>query len=479
MSKPHFHIAYKWLIFSVTAIGVFMSTLDGGIVNIALPVMAKDLGVTLERIQWVVTVYLLTTTCFLPVFGKLSDMYSRKYLYLTGFLLFGVGSLLAAFAHSLAWMIFSRAVQGLGASAMISNCQAIIAKAFHGKDRGRALGGIGAMVAIGFLAGPTLGGLLIEQWGWQSVFWINVPISLFGIWRGIQIIPLFMSHQKVKMDFTGAVCFILFSFCFLYALDEGSTQSWTSALIMGAFALSALFFVGFYMREQKSPAPFIGLSIFKIQAISYGCIVSVLGFIALNCNSILFPFYMADILHLTPVQMSLLMLPFPAALAVCSPLSGWLSERYSARLITTVGFGFLIIGASMFVCIGTHPSFAYIVAAQMIMGCGSGTFQAPNNNTIISAAPADRLGMVVSLSALARNMGAVMGIALSVLIFSTMKRYLLAHAAPQQEAFMSAYQASMTFCICCCVLAGYFSAAREKRKKRKKQPRGFYETTTA
>ena len=101
------------------------------------------------------------------------------------------------------------------------------------------------------------------------------------------------------------------------------------------------------------------------------------------------------------------------------------------------------------------------------MGCGSGTFQAPNNNTIISAAPADRLGMVVSLSALARNMGAVMGIALSVLIFSTMKRYLLAHAAPQQEAFMSAYQASMTFCICCCVLAGYFSAAREKRKKRK------------
>ena len=124
MSKPHFHIAYKWLIFSVTAIGVFMSTLDGGIVNIALPVMAKDLGVTLERIQWVVTVYLLTTTCFLPVFGKLSDMYSRKYLYLTGFLLFGIGSLLAAFAHSLAWMIFSRAVQGLGASAMISTCQA-------------------------------------------------------------------------------------------------------------------------------------------------------------------------------------------------------------------------------------------------------------------------------------------------------------------------------------------------------------------
>ena len=473
------HIAYKWLIFSVTAIGVFMSTLDGGIVNIALPVMARDLNAGLERIQWVVSVYLLTTTCFLPVFGKLSDMYSRKYLYLTGFLLFGLGSLLAAFSESLSWMIFSRVVQGLGASAMISNCQAIIAKAFRGKDRGRALGGIGAMVAIGFLAGPAVGGILIQHWGWQSVFWINVPISALGIWRGIQIIPLFKAHERVKMDFMGAICFVLFCFCFLYGLDEGESQHWTSFLIMGSFGMSALFFVIFYMRERTSKNPFIGLSLFKIQAISYGCIVSLLGFIALNCNNILFPFYMADILHLTPLQMSLLMMPFPVALAISSPFSGWLSERYSARLITTIGFGFLIIGASMFVGIGTHPSFAYIITAQLIMGCGSGTFQAPNNNTIIGGAPKDRLGMVVSLSALARNMGAVMGIALSVLIFSSVRRHYTAAGADSVTSFMYAYQAAMVFCIVMSLAAAYFSAAREKRKKRQKQPKGFYETTTA
>lgn len=472
-------IAYKWLIFSVTAIGVFMSTLDGGIVNIALPVMARDLNAGLERIQWVVSVYLLTTTCFLPVFGKLSDMYSRKYLYLTGFLLFGLGSLLAAFSQSLSWMIFSRVVQGLGASAMISNCQAIIAKAFRGKDRGRALGGIGAMVAAGFLAGPAVGGFLIQQWGWQSVFWINVPISALGIWRGIQIIPLFNSRSKVKIDFMGAICFILFSFCFLYALDEGESRHWTSFLIMGSFALSVLFFVIFYMRERTSKTPFIGLSLFKIQAISYGCIVSLLGFIALNCNSILFPFYMADILHLDPVHMSLLMMPFPIALALSSPFSGWLSERYSARLITTVGFVFIIAGAAMFAGIGTHPSAAYIVAAQLIMGCGSGTFQAPNNNTIIGGAPKDRLGMVVSLSALARNTGAVMGIALSVLIFASAKRHYLGEGLTERDAFMHAYRAAMIFCIIMSLAAGYFSAAREKRKKRKKQPTGFYETTTA
>ena len=241
----------------------------------------------------------------------------------------------------------------------------------------------------------------------------------------------------------------------------------------------ALFFVIFYMRERTSKNPFIGLSLFKIQAISYGCIVSLLGFIALNCNNILFPFYMADILHLTPLQMSLLMMPFPVALAISSPFSGWLSERYSARLITTIGFGFLIIGASMFVGLGTHPSFAYIITAQLIMGCGSGTFQAPNNNTIIGGAPQDRLGMVVSLSALARNMGAVMGIALSVLIFSSVRRHYTAAGLDGVTSFMYAYQAAMVFCIVMSLAAAYFSAAREKRKKRQKQPKGFYETTTA
>lgn len=473
------HIAYKWLIFSVTAIGVFMSTLDGGIINVALPVMAKDLNASLERIQWVVSIYLLTTTCFLPVFGKLSDMYSRKYLYLTGFLLFGIGSFAATFSQNLSWMIFSRALQGLGSSAMISNCQAIIAKAFKGKDRGRALGGIGAMVAAGFLAGPAVGGFLIQHWGWQSVFWINVPISMLGIWRGIQIIPHFKPVTQVKLDWKGAVCFILFCFSFLYALDEGENQHWTSFLILGSFTAAFIFFAGFYWRERTSKTPFIGLSLFKIQAISYGCIVSLLGFIALSCNSILFPFYMANILHLSPVHMSLLLMPFPVALAISSPFSGWLSEKYSARLITTVGFGFIIIGAAMFVGIGKNPSYTYIVIAQMIMGCGSGTFQAPNNNTIVSAAPANRLGMVVSLSALARNMGAVMGIALSVLIFSAARRHYVNLGADYATAFMNAYQYSMIFCIVVSLAAAYFSAAREKRKKRQAQPRGFYETTTA
>ena len=236
MKQRRLNLSRKWLIFTVTSTGTFMATLDGGVVNIALPSMAGEFNAGIESIQSVVSVYLLAVTCFLPVFGKLSDMFSRKKMYLSGFLLFGIGSLLCSLAGSLPMMIVSRAVQGLGASAMMANTQAIIAKAFVGKDRGRALGGVGAVVALGSLTGPAVGGFLIQHWGWQSVFWVNIPVSLIGIWRGIQIIPRFKPKTKIRMDISGAAFFILSSLSFLYAMNEGSNKAWASPVILGAFA---------------------------------------------------------------------------------------------------------------------------------------------------------------------------------------------------------------------------------------------------
>ena len=357
MKKNKFKFPRKWRIFSVTATGTFMSTLDAGIVNIALPVMSDQFGANLENIQWVVTIYLLTLTCFLPVFGKLSDMYSRKKLYLGGFLTFGIGSVLCSLATNLPMMILARALQGLGGSAMVANSQAIIAKAFPGKDRGRALGSVGAVVALGSLSGPAVGGFLIQHFGWPSVFWINIPVCLIGVWRGLRIIPRFEAKKKLKMDIPSALFFIVSCFTFLYALDTGTNKSWLSPQILITFAVAVLFGVLFYRREKTAKTPFIGLSIFKNRTISFGLVVAIFGFCALFCNSILLPFYLTDIMHLDPVKIGLLILPFPIALAVSSPISGLLSERYSARIITTAGLGLILTGALMFAFIGHSPSF--------------------------------------------------------------------------------------------------------------------------
>lgn len=449
------------MIFSVTANGTFMSTLSAGIVNIALPTMSGEFGVNLENIQLVVSLYLLVLTCFLPVFGKLSDLYSRKWMYLGGFITFGIGALLGALSGSLGMMLFARAVQGLGSSAMMATSQALIAQIFHGKSRGKAFGAIGAVVAGGTLAGPAVGGILIQTWGWPSVFWVCIPVCIVGVWRGIYLIPRFKAADHTRMDYSGAAFYSIMSFSFLYALNTASAQGWGSPKILSAFALSLLFFILFLRRERKFSHPFIGLSIFQIPAISYGCAVAVLGFTSLFTNSVLLPFYLTDIMGMDPIKIGMLILPFPITLAAASAVSGALCARWPARIITTAGFVFLLISTLMFAFIGSAPSISYIILAQLIMGAGSGTFQVPNNNTVISAAPKGKLGVVASVNALSRNVGMIMGIALSVAVFAIVQERLASHGESPQTAFIRGYQAAMLFGAFCAAAGGILSAKRD------------------
>ncbi len=454
------HLPRKWMIFTVTANGTFMSTLSAGIVNIALPTMSQEFGVSLENIQLVVSFYLLVLTCLLPVFGKLSDMYSRKWMYLGGFITFGVGALLGALSGSLPMMLLARGVQGVGSSAMIATSQALIAQIFHGPSRGKAFGAIGAVVAGGSLAGPAIGGALIQAWGWKSVFWICIPIAMLGVWRGIYLIPRFNAHKRVKMDWPGAVLYTATSFIFLYALNTAADKGWGSDFILLSFAISLALFLAFWRREHTAKYPFLGLSIFQNKTISYGCLVAVLGYTALFTNSVLLPFYLTDIMQMDPIKIGLLIMPFPVTLAVASAVSGTLNAKWPARVLTTAGFVLLVISTLLFAFIGPAPSISYIVLAQLIMGAGSGTFQVPNNNTVVSAAPKGKLGVVASINALCRNVGMILGIALSVAIFALVQSWLTARGVSTQEAFIGAYQAALLFGTLSAVAGGVLSALR-------------------
>lgn len=460
MTKKHSKLSHRWTIFSVTANGTFMSTLSAGIVTIALPSMAQQFGATIDDIQLVVSFYLLILTCFLPVFGKLSDIYNRKWMYLGGFIIFGVGALLGALATSLPMMLFARGVQGIGSSAMMATSQAIITQVFHGKSRGKAFGAIGAVVACGGLAGPAIGGALIQWWGWKSIFWLTIPICIIGVWRGIYIIPRFWAHKRGHLDRHASTYYIVASFSFLYALSTGSARGWTNPKILTCFLMTIIFAWLFFQREKNSSHPLIGLEIFKIPAISYGLVVAILGFTALFVNSVLLPFYLTEIMQMDPIKIGFLMLPFPIMLALTSPVSGALCARFSARIITTVGFGLLFVSTLMFAFIGNIPSIGYIVLAQLVMGAGSGFFQVPNNTAVLSAAPKEHLGVVASVNALARNMGMILGTALSVSIYALVLRTVQQHGATHISAFIYGYMAALLFGAFCAIVGGILSAKR-------------------
>lgn len=461
MPKTPFKLSRKWTIFSVTANGTFMSTLSAGIVTVALPTMAQEFDVAIDNIQLVVSFYLLVLTCLLPVFGKLSDIYSRKWMYLGGFITFGVGALLAALSNSFGMILFARAVQGIGSSAMMATSQAIITQVFHGKSRGKAFGAIGAVVACGGLAGPAIGGVLIQWWGWKSIFWLTIPICVVGVWRGIYIIPRFLSHQAGHLDRHGSVYYVITSFTFLYALSNGAAAGWSHPKILMCFLLALIFGWLLLKRERTSPHPFIGLSIFKISAISYGLAVAVLGFTSLFTNSVLLPFYLTEIMHMDPIKIGLLMLPFPVTLALTSTVSGALCARWPARIITTVGFGFLILSTLMFAFIGHSPSISYIILAQLIMGTGSGTFQVPNNTTVLSAAPKEHLGVVASVNALARNVGMILGTVLSVAVYTCVQQIATRQNLAAEDAFIYGYMAALLFGALCAIAGGILSAKRD------------------
>ena len=437
-----------------------MSTLSAGIMNIALPTMSQQFQVSLENIQLVVSLYLLILTCLLPVFGKLSDLYSRKWLYLGGFITFGVGALLGALANSLTAILLARVVQGIGSSAMMATSQALVAQVFHGVSRGKAFGAIGAVVACGSLAGPAIGGALIQAWGWRSIFWLTIPICILGVWRGIYLIPRFKGNKRLHMDYVGAAYYTLTSFAFLYALNTAADKGWSNPFILTLFALSLVFFLLFFRRERTSKYPFIGFSIFNIPTISYGYIVAILGFTALFTNSVLLPFYLADMMRLDPIKIGLLILPFPITLAISSTVAGVLSAHFPARIITTAGFVFLLISTLLFAFIPVQASYSYIILAQLIMGIGSGTFQVPNNNTVISAAPKGKLGVVASVNALCRNVGMILGIALSVAIFALVQHFYAAHGFSTAQAFMAGYKWALLFGAVCSVAGGIVSAKR-------------------
>lgn len=449
----------KWTMFVITAVGNVIAMLDSTTVNLALYPMSVDLHVTMGQIQWVMIAYMLILTVFLPFFGKLGDIFPKNKLYMTGFSMFALGALLNTTAHNFGLLIAYRCLEALGASIMLSNAQAIITTIFKNERRGKALGLNGCLVAIGGMSGPALGGILLNYFGWHSVFIPCIPIAIAGAFYAYKFLP---HHAKTdrknfKFDYKGFIYFTISLFALLLAISEGHSWGWNSLKIIVLGIITLIFGVLFYVRDHHINYPLIDFSLFKIRPFTFGNLGVMTSYMAMYTNSILLPFFLQEILKYNPLVTGLLILPYSLTLSMIAPVAGRLSGKYGSRYLTIAGPTVYCIALLMFTLYDKNVAMWQIVLASGIMGIGNGLFQSPSNNAIMTCVQHGHVGLASGILALSRNMGNILGVAVTITLFETFRKIFLDAGNVYDTAFLTAYRTTMCFGIffglCCLTFA--------------------------
>lgn len=435
----------KWTMFVITAVGNFLAMLDSTTVNLALYPMSVDLHVSMGQIQWVMIAYMLILTVFLPFFGKLGDIFPKNKLYSIGFAVFALGAFLSMISPNYISLILFRCLEALGASVMLSNAQAIIARIFKKERRGKALGLNGCIVAIGGMSGPAVGGFLINAFGWHSVFFPCIPFAIAGSILSWKFLPNYIKKKHFKFDYKGFLYFTVSLLALLLAISEGYEWGWTSLKIITLGVITLIFGALFYIRDHKINYPLIDFSMFKIRPFTFGNLAVMTSYMAMFTNSILLPFYLQEMLQLNALVAGLLILPYSVTLSVIAPISGRLSGKYGSRYLTLAGPIVYIIALVIFTTFNKTTPMWEIVIASGIMGIGNGLFQSPSNNAIMTSVKKEELGIASGILALSRNMGNILGVAVTITLFETFRDMFLHHGMIYETAFLKSFHTTMFF----------------------------------
>nr|MBF0223209.1 MFS transporter [Desulfobulbaceae bacterium] len=414
----------KWRIFSIVAAGVFMSTLDSSMVNIALPTIMEEFNSSLRATEWIVLVYLLTITSTLLIWGTLSDRLGRNRIYPLGLIVFAFGSLACAFAPKLSFLIVSRLCQALGAGMMMSTGPAIIKDTFPENQLGRGRGMISVFVSLGLMTGPALGGFLLEYFSWRALFFITVPIGFLFALAGLILIPERDPDQYQKNSpplssrWKGPATWILLLISFSLAISYASAPSW-SPLVLSALGLTvALALTLFIFHEKKAANPLLPYDLVKNRFFLSALICASLSFLILFFVLILTPFYLSHVLNMPKARIGSIMMTIPLAVLLIGPTAGWLSEKFTAQKLSTLGLLFSSLGVALLAGLSEHSSPSGIIARLAVLGGGQALFLAPNSASILKNVTRQHTGKSASLLATARNLGMLLGIAMASLVFS-------------------------------------------------------------
>lgn len=409
----------KWTIFFVVIAATFMSTLDGSIVNVALPKMADSLGVATSNIQLVVTSYIVVISAVILIFGRLGDMFGKTKIFKVGVSLFTLGSLLCGITSSFRVLILARVVQAIGAAGTMANNQGIITQIFPANERGKSLGLIGTAVALGSLVGPGLGGVIVGTFSWEAIFLINVPIGMITLYYAVKLLPKTNKKTDDKIDVVGALLFMFTIIPLFASLNEGLNVGFAKPLILAGFGVAIICFILFLIVEKKIEAPLVELSMFKNKLFSISIFCGFVSFVAIFCHNIILPFYLQDLMKFSPEKSGMILMAYPIIMMIVAPVSGTVSDRIGSELLTFIGLVVGSLGLFFMASLNDNSSVLIMVVFIAIMSAGMAIFQPANNSIIMSTVPKEKLGIAGSINALVRNLGISVGISLSTTLLYT------------------------------------------------------------
>lgn len=410
---------YRWTVLANTTIGGFMAALDGSILTVSLPTIARDLHTGVGLMLWIMMGYTVVITALLLPLGRLADMRGRVRYYLAGFILFTAGSLFSGLALSGVMLLFGRMFQGVGAALMWSNSTAILTDAFPAEDRGMALGINQMSVLTGSIGGLILGGVITSLLGWRWIFFVNVPIGTFGaIWTyySLREVGTFSTNEGVDVWgvslFVSGLVAVLLGLTRVVAGDRGAS-------VPVLFAVGAVILVAFVLVERRQTAPMMDFALLRIRAFTVGNASQFLNALARGALMFLLTFAFQGLLGASPLRAGVMIMPLSLTILVTGPLSGSLSDRLGSRGLTSIGLFVSAIALYLLAFIRLTGPYLPVAAALVVAGLGNGMFNSPNTSAVMGSVPPQQRGVAASMRSLVFNAGQLFSIALAFTIVST------------------------------------------------------------
>ncbi|MFA6035237.1 MAG: MFS transporter [Myxococcota bacterium] len=408
-------------ILAVVTAGTFFFSVGISSIGLALPNICRDLAADVHLARWVMMALLMSSTTFLLIMGRMSDLFGHRRMYVAGNVVYSLAMLLSGLATDLPFLLVGRVLQGFGGAMVMAAGPAILSTLFPPSQRGRALGVMSTAVYAGLACGPPVGGFILTGFGWKWIFFSMVPVAAVVAVAGYTCIPSDAKAGKQQLDIRGMVLLAVGLPLLLLALNQGGVWGWGSPAILVPGAAGVICLTAFVMGELGAKSPVVDLTLFRSRLFTGSTLAALANYTALTCVTFLAPFFLNEGMRLDPSRAGIVLAAQPLIMALVAAPAGWLSDRIGSRGLT-VGGMLVIAGVLLYMsrAISFNMSIAEIAVIMGLLGFGTGIFTSPNSSALMGSAPREHQGLAGGMMAFARNLGMVTGTLLAADIFRLM-----------------------------------------------------------